>query len=122
MSLDEEPSQTDLHGVPIRDTALNRWLTLLALRIFSKKRWWSSIAMLPLGFVVKRGSSNYHHLSEANTMQFVAKHTKIPVPKVYCSFVKDDDIYIVMKKMKGEWLGVRWQKCSDESKKKLLAS
>jgi fructosamine-3-kinase len=42
-------------------------------------------------------------LSEANAMRFVAQHTSVPVPKVYCAFVHKGSTYLVMSKVKERW-------------------
>ncbi len=40
-------------------------------------------------------------LNEAAAMQFVSKHTKIPVPVLHCAFADDDAVYLVMEYVSG---------------------
>jgi aminoglycoside phosphotransferase (APT) family kinase protein len=53
---------------------------------------------------------------EAGTMQFVAKHTSIPVPKVHCAFVCKGRAYMVMKRIQGRDLPRAWKELSDKQK------
>lgn len=55
-------------------------------------------------------------------MQFIAKNTTVPVPKVYCAFVEDGKTYIVMRKIKGDWIGCGWRSRPEKSKSDILAS
>jgi len=54
-------------------------------------------------------------------MQFVAKHTSIPVPKVYCAFERKGYKYILMERVQGHILRDNWLERSAESKEKILA-
>ena len=54
-------------------------------------------------------------------MQFVAKHTSIPVPRVYCAFKHKNRSYIVMERIHGESVGVGWLRRSEESRATILA-
>jgi hypothetical protein len=67
---------------------------------------------------VKYGSNT--SLSEAATMQFIAKHTAILVPHVYCAFARQNRTYIVMERLPGQSVGARWFNRPEESKAKLL--
>jgi hypothetical protein len=53
-------------------------------------------------------------------MRFIAQHTSIPVPKVYCAFTRKGRTYIVTERINGEMLGIGWVKRSEESKAKIL--
>lgn len=55
------------------------------------------------------------HLTEAVTMKYIAEHTLIPVPKIYCSFLHKKRAYLVMERIQGEELASAWKKLSDES-------
>ena len=55
-------------------------------------------------------------LAEANTLQFIAKHTSIPVPKVYHAFTHHGRTYILMERICGETIAKRWPSLSDTSK------
>ncbi|KAL6409820.1 hypothetical protein AUP68_06218 [Ilyonectria robusta] len=60
-------------------------------------------------------------LAEAKAMQYVAQHTSIPVPKVYCAFIYKGDSYTVMSKMNGKMLWYSWKTRTGESKSIILA-
>lgn len=53
-------------------------------------------------------------------MQFVAKHTSVPVPRVYCAFANHNRAYIVMERIHGEPVGAGWFKRSEESRTEIL--
>jgi aminoglycoside phosphotransferase len=55
-------------------------------------------------------------LSEANAMRFVAQHTSVPVPKVYCAFVHKASTCLVMSKIKGQMAWHGWQSGTEQSK------
>lgn len=61
------------------------------------------------------------HLTEAVTMKYVAEHTSIPVPKVYCSFLHKKKAYIVMERITGEDLATVWKHLSKQSLQKIFA-
>ncbi|KAI0020266.1 protein kinase-like domain-containing protein [Xylariomycetidae sp. FL0641] len=54
-------------------------------------------------------------------MRYVAQHTSIPVPKVYCAFVHKGQAYIVMERMNGDIAGHGWVKRTEESKQGILS-
>ena len=54
-------------------------------------------------------------------MQFIAKHTSIPVPKVYCAFKRKGLTYIVMERIDGQMVYLEWPTRTEESKAKILA-
>ncbi|KAF5710721.1 kinase-like domain-containing protein [Fusarium mundagurra] len=60
-------------------------------------------------------------LTEANTMQFVANKTSIPVPKVHCSFEYKGRVYILMERIRGQDLSQDWTQRSEDSKARILA-
>ncbi|MCJ1258069.1 hypothetical protein MMC24_005899 [Lignoscripta atroalba] len=53
-------------------------------------------------------------------MKFIAKNTSIPVPKVYCSFVRKNRAYIVMERIRGDEIPTAWKKLSEESRQKVF--
>jgi aminoglycoside phosphotransferase len=55
-------------------------------------------------------------LSEANTLQFIAKHTSIPIPKVHHAFTHHGKSYILMERVRGETIATRWPTLSEASK------
>lgn len=108
-------------SVPIHNTWWRRNLTLLAFkatRLLTKQRHCGILFILGKRFCVKFGGQD--DFSEAVTMQFIAQHTSIPVPKVYCSFKHRGCVYIAMEVVRGHVLAHRWTLRSEESKKKIL--
>ncbi|RWA06982.1 hypothetical protein EKO27_g8121 [Xylaria grammica] len=53
-------------------------------------------------------------------MQFVANHTSIPVPRVYCAFTYRGRTYIVMERIDGTPVASRWALRPKESQEKIL--
>ncbi|KAH9883044.1 hypothetical protein J1614_000411 [Plenodomus biglobosus] len=104
---------------PINAAPFNRYLTLFAIKLLKRFRKPNGTIILLSGKIcVKCGTGV--SLNEATTMQFVAKHTSIPVPRVYCAFAKQNRAYIVIKRIHGEPIGAGWYKRSEESKAKIL--
>lgn len=68
--------------------------------------------------LVKTGSDV--RLVEAATMQFVAEHANIPVPKVLSAFVRNGVAYIVMERIQGQELAKLWHHLSDQIRASLL--
>ncbi|PYI11270.1 kinase-like protein [Aspergillus sclerotiicarbonarius CBS 121057] len=105
---------------PVNDTPFNRYSTLLAIKILKRTRpSCGGVLMLTDKMCVKYGDRV--HLSEASTMRFIAKHTSIPVPKVFCAFTHSGKTYIVMERIKGKMIGIGWVKRPEQSKAKLLS-
>lgn len=89
---------------PISSTWLLRSLTTTAVKLY--KRWRShhgTVLFLSKKLCIKHGF--FTTLSEAAAMQFIARNTSIPVPKVYCAFTRKARTYIVMERIQGETLG-----------------
>ncbi|QDS77700.1 hypothetical protein FKW77_003856 [Venturia effusa] len=55
-------------------------------------------------------------IAEANALRFVAKHTSIPVPKVYHAFAYHGKTYIIMERIRGETVAQKWRSLSETSK------
>jgi len=70
-------------------------------------------------FCVKYRPPPGGHLSEAEAMVYVARHTSIPVPKVYCAFTKGDITYILMERVKGVPLNRRWRSAGAQGQEHL---
>lgn len=120
---DTSESPVPLESKPINDVTWARILTLLAFKMVTQKylrRFWKHPGgvLFVSKFCIKATSSTT--LAEANAMQFVARHTSIPVPKVYCAFRYKNRTYIVMQRINGHMLGYKWTLRSDESKKRIL--
>ncbi|KAH9863395.1 hypothetical protein IAQ61_009672 [Plenodomus lingam] len=103
----------------INATPFRRYLTLLAVKLLKRiRKSRGPVIFLSSKICVKCGGQVT--LNEASTMQFVAQHTSIPVPRVYCAFKRKGRVYIVMERIQGEPIGAGWYKRSEESKAKLL--
>jgi aminoglycoside phosphotransferase len=106
-------------NLAINDTFINRFLVLLALKTTARFYSWMSVCVpITRNKIVKTGP--YVHLTEGATMQFIAKNTSIPVPKVYCSFVRKNRAYIVMERIPGDMIPTAWKKLSEESRQKVF--
>ncbi|KAH9892928.1 protein kinase-like domain-containing protein [Xylariomycetidae sp. FL2044] len=109
---------------PINDKLWARALTLGAVKILDN--WYTRRFMKYTGgvlfvskFCIKTKSTT--SLAEANTMQFIAQHTSIPVPKVFCAFTHKGRSYIVMEKIAGQTAGYGWYYRPEDSKQKILS-
>ncbi|KAF2241458.1 kinase-like protein [Trematosphaeria pertusa] len=71
-------------------------------------------AIFYLNFCIKFGDSVT--LAEANALRFIAKHTSIPVPRVYHAFTHQGRTYLLMERIRGETIAKRWHSLSDTSK------
>lgn len=60
-------------------------------------------------------------LTEAATMRFVAEHTSIPVPRVYCAFEHKDRTFILMERVRGEDLPSAWKRLPTAARHEVLA-
>ncbi|OTA99832.1 hypothetical protein M426DRAFT_35212, partial [Hypoxylon sp. CI-4A] len=63
----------------------------------------------------------FTHLTEAATMEWVANHTSIPVPKVHCAFIHKDITYIVSERIEGTMLCNVMDSLSEEDLNTILA-
>lgn len=111
--------QKEPYAQPFRSTKLRRaaavCVTRLAVLLGQRIGW--SIWRLSPNICVKAGSGI--NLDEVANMEYVRKHTSVPVPKVYCAFKRKGTTYIVMKYIRGEMLWSSWQHCSEETKQSL---
>ncbi|KAL8948055.1 MAG: hypothetical protein Q9222_005722 [Ikaeria aurantiellina] len=119
----QEPSRsvTVPADEPINDTWWRRHLTLLALKIprFLKKHPREDYLRLPHKKLwIRRARAG--DFSEAQTIQFIARHTSIPVPKIYCCFKRKGDIWLVMEWIKGRDVAQGWRQRSEQSKDRIL--
>jgi aminoglycoside phosphotransferase len=107
------------HNGPTKSTWVRRHLTLVAVATLKRFRpHASSVLFLTRGVCVKYGP--FQHLSDAAAMQFIASHTSIPVPKVYCAFERKGITYIVMSCITGSPIGHNWEQRPEGSKMHLL--
>jgi hypothetical protein len=98
---------------PINNTRLHRFLFLALIKLLEHALFLSE------RICVKYGESMT--LSEASTMQFIARNTSIPVPRVICSFTYKGCTYLVMERIRGDMIGQRWSYRTAESKVKILS-
>lgn len=111
-------------ATPVETDSINGifWLRLLTLTAIKLcKRWrprHGAVLFLSRKICVKYGY--FQNVSEAATMQFIARNTSIPVPKIYCAFKHDDWTYIVMERIDGQKLGQGWSLRTKESRHHLL--
>jgi len=107
-------------SLSVNHTPLPRFFVLETLRILNRtlpRR--GPVLMLSKNLCIKVGTLKQP--AEAATMQFVAKHTSIPIPKVHCAFERKGRQYILMEGVQGHILRDDWLKRSAESKEKILA-
>jgi len=111
---------TSIDTKPINSTPLRRFLTVAAVKVLQHfKRHRSRVIFPSRKICIKCGTLG--HLAEASSMQFIAQHTSIPVPKVYCAFTRKGCTYLVMERIQGEILTRGWDKRPAELKKRLLS-
>ncbi|CRG83321.1 hypothetical protein PISL3812_00672 [Talaromyces islandicus] len=79
----------------------------------------SAVLFLTKGICVKYGL--HQPLSEAAAIEFIGKHTSIPVPKIYISFQSNKQTYIVMSRLPGHPISQNWPSRSAKSKARILA-
>ncbi|KAK2737298.1 hypothetical protein FQN57_000382 [Myotisia sp. PD_48] len=102
------------------DTPTNRALTLLALKTVARFHPRYGVCVpISKNKIVKSGPRV--HLTEAATMRFVAQNTSLPIPKVYCAFVRKNYAYIVMEKIQGEVIPKAWKSLSEEARRNILS-
>ncbi|KAM3500879.1 hypothetical protein MY10362_006018, partial [Beauveria mimosiformis] len=109
----------DANTMAINNTPMRRFLTLLALKTISRfYKWDGPCVPISSRLIVKKGSDI--HLTEAATMAFVAARTKVPVPRVHCSFTRRNATYIVMERMRGKSLPAAWSELSEADVERIL--
>jgi len=115
-----ETQNQGTEGLAINNTYFRRFIARLALhttaKLFSRD---GPCVPISRHKILKKGRSV--HLTEAATMNFVARHTSIPVPKIYCSFLHKNRAYIVMERIQGENLAAAWPSLSKESLRKIYS-
>ncbi|KAH9215636.1 kinase-like domain-containing protein [Leptodontidium sp. 2 PMI_412] len=107
-------------SLSINDTPLRRFFVLATLRLLNRiLPRHGPVLMLSKSLCIKLGTLKLP--AEAATMQLIAKHTLIPVPRVYCAFERKGCKYILMERVQGHILRENWLERSAESKEKVLA-
>lgn len=112
-------TETKHSSLGVNNTLWRRVMILSAIRLLDRVRpSVGHVLFLTDKLCVKIGA--FSPLSEASTLQFVAQHTSIPVPKVHCAFRHKDCTYILMDRIHGEMVAIGWTSRSAESKGKIL--
>jgi hypothetical protein len=97
-------ARTSPESATINNTRTRRFLVLAGIKLLKHFRpYQGSVLLLTDRLCVKYGP--LRHLSEASTMRFIAKHTSIPVPKIFCAFTHRGWTYIVMERIEGDIVG-----------------
>lgn len=115
-----ETQHEGTHHLAVNNTFFRRWLTVLSLR--TTARFYDRggpCTPVSRHLVVKRGP--FVHLTEAATLNFVASHTSIPVPRVHCAFVHDNMAHIVMDRIAGQCLSSAWKSLSQADMRSILS-
>lgn len=119
MAPGKESSVCTTQSEQINATAFQRYLTLLAIKLLKRFRKRSgTVLFLSKKICVKYGSGV--NLREVSSIRFVAKHTSVPVPRVYCAFTYSNRTYVVMERIHGDSVGEGWFKRSEQSRAKIL--
>lgn len=117
LSSDATQTQPDMWS-GIKNSWLRRNFTLACVTLLHRFRpSYGSVLMLTPGLCVKCGPSR--HIGEAETMAYVARHTSIPVPKVFCAFQRGGITYILMERIKGVNVRKIWASLSAKEKANL---
>lgn len=104
----------------INNSKFQRWKTLVALKITARLlKSTGPCQVISRHKIVKSGIRA--HLTEAQTLKYIAENTNVPVPKVYCAFVHRERAYIVMERIRGQELSAAWEHLSSQSREKVLA-
>lgn len=119
------PPEPPTGSLPIRASFLRRYATLCAVRLAEHYRKPNNgVLYISSTICIKYTTMNkpFINLSEAASMEFIRRHTSIPVPKIYCAFEHKGKTYIVMQRMKGKKLAIGWEtERSEESRTRILA-
>jgi hypothetical protein len=107
---EQEPihrAATSPESKPINSTRLRRFFILTVVKLLKCIRsHQGTVLFVSDNLCIKFGP--LRHLPEASTIQFIAEHTSIPVPKIYCAFTHKGWTYIAMERLKGEIIGRNW--------------
>jgi aminoglycoside phosphotransferase len=118
------PAKTTLPQHPEPNAVARRLIVLLYRARENKylRRVWKPAPGLTAIFnvCIKVNWTPSAGLAEASAMRFVAEHTSVPVPRVYCAFVHKGNSYIIMSKLKGGMARNLWPLRTAESKAKIL--
>ncbi|KID83801.1 protein kinase subdomain-containing protein [Metarhizium guizhouense ARSEF 977] len=120
MSRDARHLDAGHESLAINNTRIRRFLTLVALKTTARFfRRHGACVPISRRLIVK--SDAFVDLTEGATMRFIANNTSVPIPKVWCSFVRNGRVYLVMERIRGDCIAKEWDERSKESRGKLLA-
>ena len=110
----------DAPTLAVRDSFLCRVMVLLALKTTARfYRRTGACYPISKNLIVK--TSEFVHLTEAVTMEYVASNTSAPVPRVYCTFIHRHRAYIVIERVQGDTLALALQTLSDADRADIFA-
>ncbi|OSX55730.1 hypothetical protein POSPLADRAFT_1063658, partial [Postia placenta MAD-698-R-SB12] len=92
------------------------WIRAWCIYIFGISE--ARIVLLPFGLVLKVTTQNIAH--EGHTIEFVRKHTSIPVPCVFVAAEWCGRKYLLMKKVEGDNLEWAWQHLDAEQRSNIV--
>lgn len=108
---------------PIDAGPVIRLLVILCVKVKNQeylRRLWKPSPGLMSVFNMCIKVAPYESLSEAHALRFIAQHTSVPVPKVYCAFIHKGCTYTVMSRINGTMAVRGWQDRTEESKSRIL--
>jgi len=110
---------TDTNLTVPQPNGLQRCLLLSCINLVRRFRQRKGIVlMLTKDLCVKYGARL--DMTEAETMIYVAKNTRIPVPKVYFAFTHKGCTYILMERIRGEMVAKGWVNRPQSSRARIL--
>jgi aminoglycoside phosphotransferase len=111
--VDNTATQHDgTESLAVNDNFVRRFLTVLGLNTIGRiYRYHGSCIPISKNLMLKTGP--WVHLTEAATMRFVASKTSVPVPRVHCAFVRNNQAIIVMDRIRGTSLSRAWKTLSE---------
>jgi len=115
------PGVRSTDSAPINASRARRLCAVAAITLLKRVRpRKGSVLVLSRRLCVKYGDRV--DLAEAAAMQFVARHTSIPVPRIHCAFTRRHGVtYIVMEHIDGDDVGRGWVFRDERSKAAIRA-
>ncbi|KAJ6445289.1 kinase-like domain-containing protein [Purpureocillium lavendulum] len=110
----------------INDALWARALTVAAVAVLTRlprrlrKRHPHGVLFASRRFCIKVRPGGDLALAEAHAMRLVARHTSVPVPRVYCAFTHRSQGYIVMERVDGEMAWRAWMRRPAEARRRIL--
>jgi aminoglycoside phosphotransferase len=118
------PRKDDSREYWINANPLNRLLVVVAYRFRSSRLvnlvWKEKSLLDSIGNICIIKVSNNNKIAEAHNIRFVSENTTVPVPRIYCAFVRKGKTYIVESRIRGHDARWGWIHRSEESKARIL--